>query len=328
MSGFKPSFHWRRLRSGWTWFLVVMAAGIAAAEETKPRPLEKDRAAKLIHDLDHEDYHVRSKATRELTEAGSNALPPLIAALPAGSLERRMRIVDLLGRIYSLGEEESFEPAELALEQIKQTSAGSLGAHARLVLETNYEARQKLAVAAIQRLGGSVLYNRSNNPPGVEDVDPDEEERPKTVAAVVIGREWTGGDEGLRHIRRLSRLSVMYRVKTAPVSDEAIEALKDDMRGLRIESRGAAYLGITPENNGRGCFIQRVQPESAAAKAGVEPRDVITYFDGERVTDPQQLIQLIGKKEPGNSVPITVERNGQTLELKAELTGWPKELAP
>ena len=39
-------------------------------------------------------------------------------------------------------------------------------------------------------------------------------------------------------------------------------------------------------------------------------------------------VQLIGKKEPGNSVPITVERNGQTLELKAELTGWPKEIAP
>lgn len=326
MSGFESSFHRPRFFLSGFWFLAVIAAGVATADETKPRPLEKDRAAKLIQNLDHEDYQVRTKATRELTEAGSNALPALLEALPAGSLERRMRIVDLLGRIYSLGEEESFESAELALEQVKQTSAGSLGAHARLVLETNYEAREKLAVAAIRRLGGSVLYRKSNNLPGVEDVDPDEA-RQKTIFAVFIGREWTGGDEGLRHIRRLSRLSVLYRVKSAPVSDEAIGELEKG--GLRVELRGAAYLGITPDNfNGRGCIIQQVQPESAAAKAGVEARDIITYFDGERVTDPQQLIQLIGKKEPGDTVPLTVERNGQVLELKAELRGWPKEIAP
>ncbi len=306
------------------------AAGPAVAEETSPPAAEA--VTQWIRELDHEEYGVRKTATESLAKAGAAALPSLVEAVKSGSLERRLRIVDLLGRIYSLGDEASFEPAELALEDIKQGDAGSLSEQATAVLANHYDIREKLAVAAIQKLGGSALYaTRSQT---LELGDPDEEEeneeaKPERVLnAVFIGTDWTGGDEGLRHVRRLTRLTVLYWVKKSPVSEDAIASLQGDMPRLSIQQRGPAYLGIGPLFDNRGCGIQRVQPNSAAAKAGMLARDVITQFDGRPVDGFETLIELIGEKLPGQKVSITVLRNGEPLELTAELTGWPKEVAP
>jgi len=318
--------------------IIVLSLAVVAAES--PAPKATVDFSQQIQDLDHPDYSVRENATRALSAAGADALEPLGGALKSDSLEVRMRVVNLLGKLYGQGNETTFEPVERILEQIRADGAGSVRAHAQSVLESNYDLRQKLAAEKIRQLGGSVLYaQKGGNIPGVQIVeaeDEDEIEAPavRPIQAIVIGRAWTGGDEGLRQIRRLSRLQVVYRVKSAPVSDEAIAALQEAMPQLNIESRGAAYLGINPRPHVRGCIIAIVTPGSAAAKAGMQADDLVTHFDGKPVAgenpglNSENLIKLISEKLPGDTVPIIVERNGDVVELKAELTDWPTDLAP
>jgi hypothetical protein len=315
------------LMLGW---LICGSCGAAHSLADEKAPPDEAAVARWIRELDHAEYRVRQTATQSLADAGAAVLPALAEAAKTGSLERRLRIVDLLGRIYSLGDEASFEPAELALEDIKQDETGSLSEQAAAVLANHYEIREKLAVAAIQKLGGSALYATRSQM--LELGDPDEEQPPeeRVLNAVHIGPDWTGGDEGLRHVRRLTRLRNLFWVKKkSPVSEEAVEKLAADMPDLRVQQRGPAYLGIasSPIPN-RGCSIDRVQPNSAAAKAGMLARDVITQFDGKPVDGFEALIELLGEKLPGQKVPVTVERNGEPLELTIELTGWPKEVGP
>jgi putative serine protease PepD len=54
-----------------------------------------------------------------------------------------------------------------------------------------------------------------------------------------------------------------------------------------------------------------------ADTAGLEPGDVITNFDGNPVTRPEELIALIRSKAPGDKVKLTYQRDGRptTVEL-------------
>jgi hypothetical protein len=318
---------WRAIRH--LTVAVLATVGSAAANDEPPADVRG-----LLSELDDADYQVRRRATEQLVERGAEVLPYLTAPLKDGSLEQRMRALDVVSRVYSRGERSSFYVAEQMLDHIARRGIGSMAHAARLTLESNYLVRQRLAVAEIERMGGQVLLVQSSRPLELEDPEvvdallarPDDD---AVVVGIMIDRTWTGGDEGLRHVRRLSRLQVLYRDKKAPLSEEAWNQLQNDMPHVSQQVRGPAYLGITrsenrPLNGEQGCGIRSVTPGSAAAKAGMMPNDVVTAFDNHPVPDFETLIELISEKLPGDVVPITVLRNGEPVELTATLTKWPK----
>src|SRR5262245_2513562 len=53
-----------------------------------------------------------------------------------------------------------------------------------------------------------------------------------------------------------------------------------------------------------------------AEKAGIQPNDLITSFDGEPVATWEQLFDAVTQKRPGAEVRIGVERNGQPTTLQ------------
>jgi membrane-associated protease RseP (regulator of RpoE activity) len=57
-------------------------------------------------------------------------------------------------------------------------------------------------------------------------------------------------------------------------------------------------------------------PRSPAALAGLRAGDEITSFNGTKVSTWDQLTNVIKDTKPGETVPITVDRNGQTLTLR------------
>ena len=78
----------------------------------------------------------------------------------------------------------------------------------------------------------------------------------------------------------------------------------------------AASLGLEgPE----GAIVARVQPESPAAAAGLEPGDVITAVNQRPVDDMRELTRMIAAIEAGTSTTLTVWRDGQTIELVAAI---------
>jgi serine protease Do len=69
-----------------------------------------------------------------------------------------------------------------------------------------------------------------------------------------------------------------------------------------------------------GAIVASVTSGGAAAKAGVEPGDVITQFNGRPVTNSDELVKMVVGTKPGTSVPVKVLRNKQekTLNLTVD----------
>ncbi|MGE0488713.1 MAG: trypsin-like peptidase domain-containing protein, partial [Vulcanimicrobiota bacterium] len=79
----------------------------------------------------------------------------------------------------------------------------------------------------------------------------------------------------------------------------------------------AAYLKVPTT---RGILVSDVQPDSPAARAGMQSGDVITSFHGEPVEAEQdeeinRFAQMVTALEPGKQAQLTVVRNKQEVPL-------------
>jgi hypothetical protein len=86
-------------------------------------------------------------------------------------------------------------------------------------------------------------------------------------------------------------------------------------------AQGPAYFGVTtawaPEI--WGAKVQAVFIGSPADKAGLQPGDIISEFDGKTVPDAKSLDDLIEQYSPGQRVEFRVWHDGQPVYLVARL---------
>ncbi len=80
----------------------------------------------------------------------------------------------------------------------------------------------------------------------------------------------------------------------------------------RITKETAAALGLS---NTSGAVLSTISPGGPAAKAGLEPGDVIVEYNGRPVTDSDALVAMVVATKPGTSVPVTVVRDKQRKTL-------------
>ena len=76
-----------------------------------------------------------------------------------------------------------------------------------------------------------------------------------------------------------------------------------------------------------GALVSEPQPNSPAAKAGIESGDVITSVDGNAVSDARDLARRIGTMAPGTSVKLGVLHQGQEKTVTVTLGTLPNEKA-
>jgi serine protease Do len=78
-----------------------------------------------------------------------------------------------------------------------------------------------------------------------------------------------------------------------------------------------------------GAVVLNVAPGGAAAKAGVEPGDVIISYNGKPIRNRDELVAMVTATKPGTTVPVRVVRDRQErtlnvtveeLDLEAETT--------
>ena len=62
-----------------------------------------------------------------------------------------------------------------------------------------------------------------------------------------------------------------------------------------------------------------VLPNSPAANAGLQEGDILTHIDGKEITIQNSFARTIARKNPGDSITITVVRNGSTVEKTVTL---------
>ncbi len=86
-----------------------------------------------------------------------------------------------------------------------------------------------------------------------------------------------------------------------------------------IDSVEEAVLEQFDVQSETGAFVVDVVPDSGADEAGVEQGDVIVAVDGEDITSNEQLGDIVRDREPGDTIEITVERDGEEQTLTAEI---------
>jgi serine protease Do len=62
-------------------------------------------------------------------------------------------------------------------------------------------------------------------------------------------------------------------------------------------------------------MVDSVEKGSPAEAAGIKPRDIVQKVDGKPVKSTAEVQRIIFPKTPGSKVPVTVWRDGKTLEL-------------
>jgi beta-lactamase regulating signal transducer with metallopeptidase domain len=100
-------------------------------------------------------------------------------------------------------------------------------------------------------------------------------------------------------------------------------------RGMRAMIAGSGRLGIRVDRpssvladqldlpKGQGLVVQDVLPDSAAAKAGLKPHDVLLQFDGKAVSnDPAEFSELVREAKADTPLSVVVKRKGKEETIK------------
>lgn len=72
-----------------------------------------------------------------------------------------------------------------------------------------------------------------------------------------------------------------------------------------------------------GLYVQTVDPQGSAAKAGLQPGDVITKIDGEPAANGDVLTKVLLTKKAGDTVQLTYVRDGSEHTVTTTLVGQP-----
>jgi serine protease Do len=75
--------------------------------------------------------------------------------------------------------------------------------------------------------------------------------------------------------------------------------------------------------DGKGALVGDVTAKSPAEKAGLKEGDIITEFNGKKVTDSRHLKLEVARAKPGESVSVKVLRDGASKSLEVTVRELP-----
>jgi serine protease Do len=112
-----------------------------------------------------------------------------------------------------------------------------------------------------------------------------------------------------------------------PIST-ASTLLDDLMNASSISEKDAAFLGIVGKTIDStysealgmpsGIYVSQVVDDSPAEKAGISAGDVITEFEGNKISTMTGLQEKIALKKAGTTVKITIQRANQNGEYEEQ----------
>ena len=105
-----------------------------------------------------------------------------------------------------------------------------------------------------------------------------------------------------------------------------IELSSPNYRDIDHRNGYLGHLVMNPRAAGKGCRVQVVGPGTPAAKAGLQPGDVIISFDGKDVADYQSLEAMLAKTKPNQKVRLSFLHNGKKTDTSVTLTRIPLEV--
>jgi serine protease Do len=95
--------------------------------------------------------------------------------------------------------------------------------------------------------------------------------------------------------------------------------------GVTIQGVSQSLAESFGLNRPEGALVSFVDPDSPAAKAGLEPGDVITKVDGEPIVHSNDLPVKVAELKPGTKVAMEVWRKGSTKQLSVTIGSFKEE---
>jgi serine protease Do len=113
---------------------------------------------------------------------------------------------------------------------------------------------------------------------------------------------------------QIAPFEAMPRMETMP------HQFNFDNRLNEVIAYGRPRLGIKAQDteDAKGVKVIGVDDESAAEKAGIQKNDIITEFDGKKVTSADELSKAAMESREKTAVKVNITRDGkaQTIEIK------------
>lgn len=294
-------------------FGLVAAQGFAQ-EQDKPT---KQSINDLIAKLESRDFRVRQRATRDLLKIGVPAIEPLHKRVYSGRLELAVRAMSIFESAYVGKNPAAADAADLILEEIALSKRQELAEQAIAVLQRNQATRTRRAIVELVKLGGEVT----------KDTDADQNSRfaGDDRSYLVIDKQWTGGVDGLKYVRRLMGGDFqIYIIDGVPIPEKDLLELEASFELPIVARRGPAMLGISGSAARVGCMVSSVTAGKAARRAGIREGDVILEMDGESIEDFAELVEMLRPMQPDQEIRLKVMRDigREPKEIVVKLDRW------
>ncbi|MGB6451682.1 MAG: PDZ domain-containing protein, partial [Steroidobacteraceae bacterium] len=89
--------------------------------------------------------------------------------------------------------------------------------------------------------------------------------------------------------------------------------------GVDVQTVNQALAGSFKLGAPEGALVSKVEPDSAAERAGIKAGDVILKFNGNAVSDSGSLAAAVGMSAPGSPAKLEIWRDGKALTLNVTL---------
>jgi serine protease Do len=115
------------------------------------------------------------------------------------------------------------------------------------------------------------------------------------------------------HSRIGNSLTANVHVPVSTYRDNWNRLVKSESWGTLPGS--GPFIGVVGASDAKDARIAHVNPGSPAEKAGIQPGDVVTRFDGKPLGDFESLSRAVRERAPGDRVKLEVRRGERTLRL-------------
>jgi serine protease Do len=88
-----------------------------------------------------------------------------------------------------------------------------------------------------------------------------------------------------------------------------------------LDQAPQTYIQTLPDNVTKGAIVVTIEPNSAASRAGFQPKDLIVSMNGTAIANSSELRKyLYTKVQTGDQIKFEVYRDGKLITLTAKLT--------
>lgn len=122
-----------------------------------------------------------------------------------------------------------------------------------------------------------------------------------------------GSHEGFQGIGFAIPINAAMKTAKELINKGAVTHIRLDFDTEPLERKVADYLGLKPDD---GLLVCSVVPDSPAEKAGIDVGDVVTNICNTPIHKSCDVVTAIEKAMPGQLLPITLHRAGETISVK------------